>query len=99
MPIVKNQDDLVIKISHDRENKTIKKEKPCKTFNKREKEEYESAFVDLDIKIINQISSLKLLPPVDKSQLSNFIYDLEKKLQEFMKKSEEEKLKQKVKKI
>ena len=96
MPIVKNQDDIVIKISDDRENRTIKKEKPLKTFNKREIEEYESAFVDLDINIINQISTLKLSPPVNKSQLSNFINDLEKKLQEFMKKSEEEKLKQKV---
>lgn len=93
---MKNEEDQVIKIADDRDNRGKKKDKTVKTSNRREIEEYENAFVDLDINIINQISSLKLSPPIDKSQIPSFLVEIEKKLQEFKKKSEEEKFKQRV---
>jgi hypothetical protein len=75
------------------DEKDKKKEKKVKTLNKREISANEGGFIDLDIDIINRIQLVKLAPPVQKTQLSAFLNEVEKKLKELKKLSEVEKAK------
>jgi len=87
--ISKKEDDSFFPISTGETKKKDKKEKK----SKREQENEKSGKIELDIKIVQEFSNVKLTAPVLKSDIAKTLKQLETKLEELKKLTQEEKAK------
>jgi len=85
--IPKKQEDSFFPISTGETKKKDKKEK----VSKREQENEKGGKIELDIKIVREFSIVKINPPVLKSEFAKTLKQLETKLEELKKLTQEEK--------
>lgn len=88
----KREDEQPIQTSEER------KDKKAKGLKKKENNQNEKDLIDflVDINLINRIQEIKLSPPGTLGDVPSFLVELKKRLGEFEKRSEEEKVRIKV---
>ncbi len=89
----KREDEQPIQLADEQRDKKVKGSK------KKENIPADKSYIDfiIDINLINKIQEIKLSPPGKTTEIPAFLVDLKRKLEEYEKRSEEEKARMRVK--
>jgi hypothetical protein len=92
--LTKREDEQPIQIVDEQRDRKVKGSK------KKENIKNDNSYIDfiIDINLINRIQEIKLSPPGKTTEIPSFLVDLKRKLEEYEKRSEEEKTKMRVNK-